>query len=144
MPGAQTFGGQPVDSVFAPGLNQFSVSQTDSAGQFSSVLLQMFRPSQQSLTDAQPVVTVPGVNGQGTYSVSGHINSTIDAAHIGMVAVLVAVGDTSVYPPSYVNVLGMHLASLSRNADGTLAYSSTRPPTTVYRRFSRPTRISRR
>jgi hypothetical protein len=116
-----------LDAYFGHGRAAYAVSVTDSAGQGFTVFGDLYRFTQAVLTDAQPVVTAPGVNGPGTYTAYGQINDVEAAANVQRVALVLVIGDTTSYPPQWVDVLGFRIAELTRNLDGSLSYRLDSP-----------------
>jgi hypothetical protein len=119
--------GAQIDTLFPAGYSPFVLAATDAAGQGYTIVGDLYRPSQAVLTDAQPVVTAPGVNGPGTFSVSGLINDPAAAARVRTMALLIVVADTTAFPPSWVDLVGFRMAQITRNADGSLAFAYDSP-----------------
>lgn len=116
-----------LDDVFPRGESTpFMVAVSDSAGHSVGLLHRAYRLSADFAAQSAPTVTAAGA--PGVFTISGTVFDPQDAAAIGEMGAFVSIVDTSVFPFDIVDVVGMYIGQVTRNADGTLGYSVTLPP----------------
>lgn len=115
-----------IDGLFPRGeTTAFMVTVSDAAGHGVSILHRAYRVSAGFAEQAAPTVAAVG---PGVFEISGQVNDPLDAAAIAEMGAFVSIVDTSVYPPNVVEVVGMTIGQVTRNADGTASYLVTTSP----------------